>query len=292
MLQHHPPGRNGGWSPPALASEFVSIDPTAVIADDVEIGPFSVIGPRCRIGPGCRLHNNVTLHANVELGAANEIYPGAVVGGIPQDKKYAGEESCVVIGSRNVIRENVTIHSGTKLGKGRSVIGDRNLIMAGCHIAHDCIVEDDVTMANNVLLGGHVRVERFASFGGLAAVHHFVTIGQHAFVGGLTRVSQDVPPYMLVEGNPSRIWTINRVGLRRRGFKAATLRALKEAHRRLFRSGECRSRAMRELLELYPEVPEIRQLADFLDATTAGHDGRARQPELSPGEAFVEWPLR
>ena len=274
--------------------ENVAIHPTADIADDVEIGPFTVVGPHCKIGPGNRIDNNVTLYANVELGEANQIYPGTVIGGIPQDKKYCGESSRVVIGARNVIREYVTINSGTKLGDGHTGIGSRNLIMAGCHIAHDCVLRDDITIANNVLLGGHVKVESFASFGGLAAVHHFVTIGTHAFVGGLTRVIQDVPPYMLVEGNPSKIRTVNKVGLKRRGFSSTILRILKEAHRQLFRSTRPRSVVLEELLREYSGVSEVRQLVNSLASTATGSSGRALQPGNldEPPEEWSSFPVR
>ncbi len=258
--------------------ENVYIHPTAEIGGDVELGPFTYIGPNCRVGDGSRLHNNVTLVGNTALGEGNEVFPGAVLGAIPQDKKYQGEETWVVIGNQNVIRECVTVNSGTMQGGGITRIGHRNLIMASCHIAHDCILDDDITMANSVLLGGHVRVESHASFGGLAAVHHFVTVGQHAFVGGLARVTQDVPPFMLVEGNPVRIWSINKVGLKRNGVSAAALRALKEAHRILFRSRLQRKEGADSLLQAHAGVSEVRALVEFLAATEAGNQGRARQP--------------
>lgn len=258
--------------------ENVYIHPTAEIGLDVELGPFTYVGPNCRVGDGCHLHNNVTLVANTTLGEGNEVFPGAVIGAIPQDKKYHGEDSWVILGRSNVIREGVTINSGTLLGGGETRIGSRNLIMAGCHIAHDCILEDDITMANNVLLGGHVRVEQHASFGGLAAVHHFVTVGQHAFVGGLARVTQDVAPFMLVEGNPVRTWSINKVGLKRHGLSNAAMRALKEAHRILFRSRLQRKEGVELLLKEHGEVPEVHALVEFLAATERGNQGRARQP--------------
>ncbi len=258
--------------------ENVYIHPTAEIGPDVEIGPFSYIGPECRVGEGTRIHNNVTLFANVTLGSFNEIYPNAVVGGLPQDRKYEGEDSRLVIGDRNVIRECVTISSGTKLGEGLTLIGNGNLIMASCHIAHDCILENNIVIANNVLLGGHVRVESYAGFGGLAAVHHFVTVGRYAFVGGLARVTQDVPPYMLVEGNPLRIWSINKVGLKRRGIPLETIQSLKEAHRMFFRSRASRKDVCRQLEIRFADVQEIRTLVEFIRATERGNQGRARQP--------------
>ena len=262
----------------AARYENVSIHPTAEIAADVEIGPFSYIGPDCRVGEGCRLHNHVTLCQNTILGSHNEVFQGTVLGGLPQDKKYQGEESRLIIGDHNTIRECVTVSTGTKLGDGLTRIGDRNLVMASCHIAHDCILENDIVIANNVLLGGHVKVESFASFGGLAAVHHFVTIGRHAFVGGLTRVTQDVPPYMLVEGNPMRIWSINKVGLRRRGISLESIEALKEVHRLLFRSRTARKELYVVIEDRFASMPEVRGLIDFLRATERGNQGRARQP--------------
>jgi UDP-N-acetylglucosamine acyltransferase len=262
----------------AARYENVFIHPTAEIGPDVEIGPFTFVGPDCRVGEGTRLHNQVTLFANVTLGSHNEVYPGAVIGGLPQDKKYEGEDSRLVVGDHNVIRECVTISSGTRQGEGLTSIGDRNLVMASCHIAHDCILENDIVVANNVLLGGHVKVESGASFGGLAAVHHFVTIGRLAFVGGLTRVTQDVPPYMLVEGNPLRVWSINKVGLKRRGIPAASIDGLKEAHRLLFRSRTAKKDLYSRIEERFGEIPEVRVLLEFMRATERGNQGRARQP--------------
>ncbi len=279
--------------PTELTARFqhVWVHPTAEIAPDVSIGPFSVIGADCKIAAGCILHNNVTLVQNVEMGRDNEMFPGVILGGLPQDKKYRGEESFLTIGDRNTIRENVTINSGTALGDGLTVLGDDNLIMGGCHIAHDCILDDRITMANNVLLGGHVRVERFASFGGLAAVHHFVTVGHYAFVGGMTRISQDVPPYMLLEGNPSRVRSINRVGLKRRGFSTEVVNALKIAHRLLYRSGNQRAETIEDLLRTYPEIEEVQILSRFLRATELSNQGRARQP-LSYDADYVTTPFR
>ena len=168
----------------SVDNEHVVVHPTAEIGADVSIGPFTYIGPNCRVGDGCNLHNNVSLLANTVLGENNEIYPGAVIGADPQDKKFEGEDSWVLIGDGNIVRECVTIHLGTRHGGGNTVIGNNNLLMACCHVAHDCILGDGITMANNVLLGGHVVVENNATFGGLAAVHHFTTVGESAFIGG------------------------------------------------------------------------------------------------------------
>lgn len=270
----------------SLRFENVCVHPTAEIGNDVEIGPFSCIGPGCRVADGCRLHNNVTLVANTILGEDNEVFPGAVLGAIPQDKKYEGEDSWVVIGKDNCIRECVTIHGGTTMGRGVTRLGDRNLIMACCHVAHDCILEDDITLANNVLLGGHVRVGSHATFGGLVAVHHFVSVGRYAFIGGMSRIGQDVPPFMLVEGNPPKVWCVNKVGLRRKGFSAETIAVMKEAHRIIFRSQLPRSEAYRQVKELYGERKEIEILVDFLIGTEKGSLGRARQPRHWEDSAF------
>ncbi len=256
----------------------VFIHPSAEVGVDVDLGPFCYIGPNCRIGDGTRIHNNVTIAGNAVIGEHNEIFPGAVIGAEPQDKKYNGEESWVIVGDYNKIRECVTIHGGTELGNGITRIGHHNLIMANCHVAHDCILDDYITMANNVLLGGHVRVEKRATFGGLAAVHHFVTVGKHAFVGGLARVTQDVPPFMLVEGSPVRVWSVNRVGLKRSEFSSEAMQALKDAHRLLFRGSVPRREAVAQLLERFPESAEVAYLIEFLKKTERGNQGRARQP--------------
>lgn len=258
--------------------ENVYIHPTAEIGQDVDIGPFTYIGPNCRIGDRCRLHNNVTLAANVLMGEENEIFPSAVIGAEPQDKKYEGEESWVRMGDRNTVRECVTINAGTKLGGGETVIGSNNLLMASAHVAHDCILEDHITLANNVLLGGHVRVERHASFGGLAAVHHFVSVGQYAFVGGMARVTQDVPSFMLVEGNPVRVWSINKVGLKRNGVTPDAMRALKESHRMIFRSRGDRHQSLNKALAQHGSVAEVKALVEFLRKSEEGNRGRAREP--------------
>ena len=271
------------WTPRKTADlsfrlENVSVHPSAELGRDVEIGPFSCIGPNCRIGDGTRIHNNVTIVANSIIGEYNEIFPGAVVGAEPQDKKYGDEESWVIIGDHNKIRECATIHTGTELGGGITRIGNHNLIMASCHVAHDCILEDHVTMANNVLLGGHVRVEHHASFGGLAAVHHFVSVGAHAFVGGLARVTKDVPPFMLVEGNPCRVWAINSVGLKRAEFSSTDLKALKEAHRLVFRAPIPRQEALAEIETKFGDSESVSYLLEFLRFTERGNKGRGRQP--------------
>ncbi len=255
--------------------ENVSIHPTAEIGADVEIGPFTFVGANCRIGDGCCLHNNVTIVSNTVLGRNNEVFPSAVIGAVPQDKKYRGEESWVVVGNSNTIRECVTIHGGTKQGQGVTRIGHRNLLMAGCHVAHDCVLEDDIMLTNQVLLGGHVHVERLAKLGGMAAVHHYVTVGTHSFVAGTARVNQDVPPYMLWQD--SRVLTVNKVGLKRSGFPPETIQALRRAYKIIYRSRSPRRDAIRQLEKELGGVEEVRILIQALRLTEKGQQGRARQ---------------
>jgi UDP-N-acetylglucosamine acyltransferase len=260
-----------------LQYDRVSIHPTAEIGQDVEIGPFTFIGPNCRIADGCRIHNNASIIANTVIGPGSDVFPGAVIGAVPQDKKYRGEDCWVIIGHSNTIRECVTIHGGTEGGGRVTRVGHRNLLMAGCHIAHDCLVEDDVILANNVLLGGHVHVERGANLGGLAAVHHFVTIGQYAFVAGTSRVNQDVPPFCLWQGEEIR--TINKIGLKRHGIPDRALDALKRAHRILFRDGLPRTEALARVVAELGHIEEIAVLVQSIRHSQRGHQGRARQPD-------------
>ena len=202
------------------------IHPKAEIGKNVEIGPLSVIDKNVRIGDGNIIKNNVTITGNTTLAGNNVIFPNAIVGSEPQDLKYYGEQTKLIIGSNNVIRECVTINTGTEVGGGETLIGNNNLFMSCSHIAHDCIIEDNVLIANGVLLGGHIKIERYAKLMGLAGIHPFVTIGQHSYVGGLTRIVQDVPPYMIVEGNPANGRKVNTIVLERAGFLHASINAI------------------------------------------------------------------
>ncbi len=213
------------------------VDPGARIGSDVEIGAHCVIGPDVVIGEGCVLHNSVTLAGHTSIGCGCEFFPGAVIGMSPQDLKYRGEETYLEIGERNVFREHVTVHPGTENGGSYTRIGDSNLLLVGVHLAHDCTVADRCVFANGVQIAGHVNIESHVTFGGGTGVHHFVTIGRHAFVGGLSRITQDVPPFMIVvaaRGPRSEIRMINGVGLQRTGFSEEQILALKQAFLRLF----------------------------------------------------------
>ena len=252
------------------------VDPRAELADGVEIGPFCYVGPHVRIGRDTRLISGVHLLGRVTIGEENRLWPGAVIGGDPQDVSYRGSDTRVVVGDRNTIREGVTINRGTEKEEGITTLGSDCFIMAGCHIAHDCRVGDRVIMANATLLGGHVHVDDDASISGGVAVHHFATIGSFSFTGGLSRVLHDVPPYMLCEGNPSRPRTINIVALKRHDFSVETIEALSEAHRLLYRAKVGLDHA-RELLRAGGQlVPAVNHLLSFLENQYEGRNGRGR----------------
>src|SRR6478672_3523143 len=253
-----------------------AVDPRAELDDEVRIGPFCVVGPKVRIGRGTHLINSVTIMGRVTIGQHNRVFAGAVIGGDPQDISYRGTDTEVVIGDGNVIRESVTINRATEKEEGFTILGSHSFIMAGCHIAHDCRVGSRVIMANATLLGGHVHVDDDATISGGVVVHHFSSIGSFSFTGGLSRVLQDVPPYMLAEGNPSKPRCVNIVALKRHDFSAETISALAEAHRLLYRAKVGLEHA-RELLRSNDLlVPEVSHLLSFLQHQHEGRNGRGR----------------
>lgn len=254
------------------------IDPRAKIAEDVEIGPYSVIGPSVTLGPGCRLENNVTIIGRTTVGPNCKFHAGAVIGGTPQDQKYRGEDTELIIGANNVIREFVTINTGTAGGGGKTIIGDGNLLMAYVHVAHDCILGNHIVLANVATLGGHIVVADGARISGLAAVHHFVTIGRLAFVGGCAKVVRDVPPFMMVDGNPARVRGLNLEGLKRSGMSKEDIQDLKEAYRLLYRSDLNRSQAIEEMEKRgLAEKPPVAEIIRFLHESERGRRGRGRE---------------
>lgn len=262
----------------AIIHPTAIVDPTAEFAESVRIGPYCVIGPLVRLAAGTALHNHVTIQSHTTLGEDNEIYPFAVLGADPQDRKYRGEEASCIIGDRNRIREHVTIHRGTRNGGGLTVIGSDNLIMVAAHIAHDCHLESHATIANQVMLAGHVRVEDGANIGGGVGVHHYVTVGTCSFVGGLARITKDVPPFMIVEGNPAEVRAVNSIALNRWAYDPAHIEAIKDAYRRLFRDNDLAMHdKLTELRRDYGHVPAIGRLCDALAATANGVHGRARE---------------
>ncbi len=265
------------------------IHPTARIDPSVEIGPHCVIGEEVHIGEGTVIHNHVTIQSLTTIGKENVVYPFAVLGADPQDRKWHGERSYCVIGDRNIIREHVTVHRGTGNGGDYTTIGDDNLIMVAAHIAHDCHLENKTTIANQVMLAGHVRIEEGASVGGGAGIHHFATVGAFSFVGGLARISRDVPPYTIVEGNPAEVRALNSIAITRQGYQTEHIDALKDAFKRLFRDNHS---AMTERIEIlrqdYPEVPAVNSLCDSLSATANGVHGRALELKRIDDKRTVE----
>ena len=254
-----------------------SVDRKAEIADDVQVGPFCVIGPHVHIGSGTRLENNVTLMGNVEIGRNNHIYPNVVIGGAPQDISYKGGATRVLIGDSNILREGVTVNSGSDKEEGITVVGNHNFLMAASHVAHDCYLEDHIIMANGALLGGHVHIQSHASISGGAGVHQFASIGSYSFVNGLSRVLHDVPPFMLVEGTPARPRCINIVALKRKNFSSQVINCLAESHRLIYRAKVGLEHAREILRGNNQLVPEVLQLLKFVQAQQEGRHGRNRE---------------
>lgn len=254
------------------------VHPNAFLGKDVEVGPFSIIGANVTIGDGTIIKNHVTVTGNTLLGKSNIIHPNTVLGAEPQDLKYRGEYTSLVLGDNNVIREGVTINTGTAGGGGKTVIGSNTFIMACAHIAHDCIIEDHALLANGVLLGGHVVIERGAKLMGLVGIQPFVTIGRYAYVGGHTRIVQDVPPYMIIEGHPAKIRQVNVIGLEREGFSKEQVDEIEKAFRALFRSEELNRSKILEELERQKDIsPDVKYLITFLRNVDKGKYGRYRE---------------
>jgi UDP-N-acetylglucosamine acyltransferase len=272
----------------------VSIHPTAVVDagakldHDVTVGPYCVVGDGVTIGSGTTLQNHVIVQGPTTIGRHNIVYPFAVLGADPQDLKYKGTPTKLLIGDYNRIREHATIHRGTELGGGATRVGSHCLIMVGTHIAHDCVIEDEVVIANDTLLGGHCRIEAGAAIGGGAGLHHFTCVGTMAFVGGMSRVSKDVPPYCVVEGCPAEPRKINTTALARRRWPDAEIDLLREAFRRLYRAhanGITVREAIAGLRSEHPACRPVQRLCDFVERTDTGVHGRqlerSRDPEAS-----------
>lgn len=262
---------------PTIHSTSV-IDSTAEIADGAIIGPYCVIGSNVKIGSGTHLLNNVTIQRDTVIGNDNQLYPYSVIGGDPQDKKFNGESTRLTIGDRNNIREHVTIHRGTEQGGSETTIGNDNLLMVGSHVAHDCKLADDIVVANQVMLAGHITVEDCATIGGGAGINQFARIGRCSYVGGLARITRDVPPFMIVEGSPAEVRAVNVVAMSRRNYPEAEIEAMKEAFRRLFKeNGGSRSKQMEEVLSEFGQYDSIQQLCSAMTASIEGRHGRSNE---------------
>ena len=257
------------------------IHSTAVIAESaelhptVQVGPYAVIGEKVKVGAGTTIGAHVVIEGPTEIGSGNRIFPGAAIGLEPQDLKYAGAPSRVKIGDNNQIREFVTVNRATYAGES-TIIGNGNLLMAYVHVAHNCIVEDSVVIANAVSLAGHVKIESKAVIGGVLGIHQFVHVGKMAMVGGMGKVVRDVPPFMLVEGNPCLVRSLNLVGLKRAGVTSADLAILKKAFRIFYREDKLFSEALNEL-QLLSENKYAQELHQFL-SMSLGSERRGPMP--------------
>ncbi len=243
---------------------------SAEIAGDVEIGAYSVIGEDVVIGPGTRVASHVVINGPTKIGRDNRVYQFASVGDDPQDKKYAGEPTRLVIGDRNTIREFCTVSRGTMQDEGVTVLGNDNWIMAYVHIAHDCRVGSNTIMANNTTLAGHVHVGDWVIMGGFSGAHQFCRIGPHAFLGMYSGVNRDVPAYTMVSGNPGIPRGINSEGLKRRGFTADQIRNIKEAYRLVYRKGIRLAEAIDAIAARAGDAPELEPLLDSLRSSERG----------------------
>jgi UDP-N-acetylglucosamine acyltransferase len=246
------------------------VSPEAEIAEDVEIGAYTIIGPDVRIGKETFVGPHVVIEASTDIGERCRIYQFAAIGAPPQDLKYKGEKTRVIIGNDNTIREFVTIHRPTAADTGRTVLGDHNLIMAYSHVAHNCILGSHVIMVNAANLAGHVYVEDYAIIGGLSGVHQFARIGAHSMIGGASAVTRDVAPYLIVAGNHATTHGLNVVGLKRRGFSEEQINAIKRAYTLVFRSSLLLKTAVERIRAEVEDLPEIRHFLEFIENSERG----------------------
>lgn len=246
------------------------VDARAEIDGDVEIGPYCVIGAGVRIGKGCRVHSHAVITGRTTLGEGNVVFPFATIGDTPQDLKYKGEPSELLIGNRNTIREYVSLNPGTTGGGMVTRVGDQNLLMMQCHIAHDCLLGDRNVVANGATLGGHVVIEDFVIVGGLVGIHQFVRIGTGAILGAGSMVSKDVPPYCNATGDRAKLHGLNLEGLKRRGFDKTVIALLRKAYRIVFQSALRTEDALKKIREELPAIPEIEKFASFIAQSGRG----------------------
>ena len=247
------------------------IDSRAELASDVEIGPFCTVGPNVRIAAGTKLLSHVVVDGWTTIGESNTFFPFSVIGAVPQDLKYKGEKTELIIGNHNVIRESVTLNLGTVQGGGKTQLGNHNLLMAYVHFGHDCIVGNHCILANSVGLAGHVLMEDFANIGGQTGLAQFIRVGTHAYIGGRSTVDRDVPPYSIVVGDrPCEMKGANIIGLRRKGYKAETITAINESLKLWKRSDVNKEQCLLEIETQYGEIPEVHQLVTFIRKSESG----------------------
>jgi UDP-N-acetylglucosamine acyltransferase len=253
----------------AIIHPTAVVDPAAEIGVNVLIGPYCVVGPNVKLGDNVRLVSHVVIDGRTSIGADTTVFPFASLGHPPQDLKYKGEPSSLVIGARNQIREHVTMNPGTEGGGMVTRVGDDCLFMVGAHVAHDCQVGDHVILANNATIAGHVTVGSFAIIGGLAAVHQFVRIGEHAMIGGMSGVENDVIPYGMVKGERAHLAGLNLVGLERRGFGREDIRSLRTAYRMLFAPEGTMAERLDEVAKQYKSQAHIEAVVEFMRSRTS-----------------------
>lgn len=246
------------------------IDPKAELADDVEVGAFSIIDAKVQIDSGCRIGPHTVLTGRTTLGKNNRIFQFTSIGEEPQDKKYAGEDTEFIMGDNNTIRELCTFSRGTAQGGGVTRIGNNNWIMACVHIAHDCTLGDNIIMANNASLAGHVSIGNHAILSGYSLIHQFCSVGEHSFTSFASHVNQSIPPYVTVSGEKARVKGINSEGLKRRGYSATQISQLRRAYKTLYREGRTLDEARVILSEMAAQYPEVQPLVDFLKLAERG----------------------
>jgi UDP-N-acetylglucosamine acyltransferase len=246
------------------------IHPGARLADNISIGPYAVIGEHVAIDSGTRIASHVVIEGWTEIGCDNQVFQFSSIGAAPQDLKYAGQKTYLKIGDRNRIREFTTLNRGTAEGGGVTRIGNDNLFMAYSHVAHDCIIENHVVLANGATLAGHVTIESSSILGGLSAVHQFCRIGCHTMISGGSMVAQDIPPYTVAQGDRARTVGLNLIGLKRSGFSEETTRGIKKAYRMIYRSGLRLEEALHQITEEVEQSPELTHFINFIKDSQRG----------------------
>ncbi|MFA4916029.1 MAG: acyl-ACP--UDP-N-acetylglucosamine O-acyltransferase [Syntrophales bacterium] len=246
------------------------VSPHAHLETGVEIGPYAIINGDVHVGKNTVIGAHVVVEEHTDIGEGCRIFQFCSIGGIPQDLKFKEEETRLIIGNYNTIREFVTINRATSADIGETIIGDYNLLMAYSHVAHNCKLGNHIVMANAANLAGHIHVEDFAIIGGMTGIHQFTRIGAHSIIGGVSAVTKDVPPYVMAAGNHAKPYGLNLVGMKRRGFKEETIKALKTAYRLIFRSSLLLSVAIERVKSEVDDIPEVRQFIDFIQNSERG----------------------
>ena len=254
----------------------MNIHPTAIVSPDahleegVEVGPYTIIGADVHIGKNTIIGSHVVVEDHTDIGEDCRIFQFSSLGGAPQDLKFKGEKTRLIVGNHNTIREFVTINRATSADIGVTIIGNHNLLMAYCHVAHNCKLGNHIVMANAATLAGHIHVEDFAIIGGLTGIHQFTRIGAHSIIGGASAVAKDVPPYIMAAGNHAKPYGLNTVGMKRRGFKEETIMALKDAYRLIFRSSLLLTVAIERVKNEVADTSEVRHFIDFIQKSERG----------------------